>query len=68
MLLVKRVRFDATLPATPCTPEMREKMQEVAQREEMSLAEVQRAAFSLFLSEIDNSVISDANEVSEVQS
>lgn len=66
-VIEKRVRFDAQLPATPCTPEMRKRIQELAQREGMSMAEIQRAALSLFLSAADNSVISDTNPVSEAQ-
>lgn len=68
MFDVKRVRLDALLPATPCTPQMREKMRELAQREGASLAELQRAAFSLFLSQADNLVSDQENPVSEVKS
>jgi hypothetical protein len=68
MFIVKRVRFDALLPATPCSAEMREKMQQLAQREGASLAELQRSAFSLFLSESDKLVSGEEKPVSEVQS
>lgn len=39
------------LPATPCTPEMRESITVLARAKGVSLAEIQRQAFSLFLSE-----------------
>lgn len=68
MLVIKRVRFDSLLPATPCTPKMREEMQELAKREGVSLAELQRAAFSLFLSEDAKLVIEQEIKVSEVKS
>lgn len=42
-------KYTVTLPATPCVPEMREDMLEQAKARGVSLAEVQRLAFSLFL-------------------
>mgnify|MGYP000411161421 CR=1 FL=1 len=45
----KKPRFNAQLPATPCTEEMRVRVVEIARRRGMSLAEVQRAALSFFL-------------------
>lgn len=47
---VKRARLTAQLPPTPCTPEMEKEMRDVARELEISVAEAQRAAFSLFLS------------------
>ena len=38
------------LPSTPCTPEMRNQVVEVAQKTWKSLAEIQREAIDLFLS------------------
>lgn len=38
------------LPATPCTPEMRERFLSIVDSEGKSIAEMQRTAFSLFLS------------------
>ena len=46
----KRAIYTELLPSTPSTPEMREQMLHVAQERGVSLAEVQREAFSLFLS------------------
>jgi hypothetical protein len=37
------------LPPTPCTPELREKMVNVAKDGKRSLADVQREAFEFFL-------------------
>lgn len=39
------------LPPTPCTPKMREMVLAVARERNVSIAEIQRAAISLFLSE-----------------
>ena len=47
---VKRDLFDATLPATPCTDEMSQKMRGVAEEHGFSLALLQRIAFDFFLS------------------
>ncbi len=52
------------LPATPCTPEMREAIVEVAEKRSTSVAEIQRAAFSLFL---ENNVSSTSTKESPAQ-
>lgn len=52
----KKVRLTAFIPPTPCTKEMREKVAEVAKKEGVSMAEIMRAAVSLFLSScVENS-------------
>ncbi len=53
MTLTRRPRYIAQLPATPCTPQMREQMVEIAERRGVSLAEVQREAYSFFLAHDD---------------
>jgi dsDNA-binding SOS-regulon protein len=55
-----KARYTQFLPSTPCKPEMRDEMLELARKKGVSLAELQREAFSLFLSQnysnaIDNS-------------
>lgn len=37
MNIIRRVKYEATLPATPCTKELREKMVSVAQQEGASV-------------------------------
>lgn len=56
----KKAVMIASLPPTPCTPQMREKMLEVADREGVSIAEIQRSAFSLFLASFDTKSINTA--------
>lgn len=46
----KKAKFTVLLPATPCTPEMKEVMQNIAKEKEVSIASLQREAYSLFLS------------------
>lgn len=48
-MTTKRNRFTASLPPTPCTPEMRERMVAIADQEGKSLADLQRSAMTLFL-------------------
>lgn len=52
--LKKRVTFDSQLPATPCTPQMRERVEDIAKLHNMSLADVQRSAMRFFLAEYDS--------------
>lgn len=46
-------RLSSQLPPTPCSAEMRARMSSIAESEGRSLADVQRDAFSLFLSKYD---------------
>lgn len=46
----KKKILSAQLPATPCTPEMRDNLVKVAEQQGRSLADLQRSAISLFLS------------------
>lgn len=50
-MLKRRERLTAQLPPTPCTPEMRRQVEELASKGEMSIAEFQRQVMSLFLAE-----------------
>jgi len=50
----RKIHYPAQLPPTPCTRDMRERIVRVADERAISIAEVQREAFALFLSSIDN--------------
>lgn len=59
-------RMTAFLPPTPCTPEMRQRVEAYAEKEGRSIAEVQRDALSLFFARIDtNGVNNDTERVKE---
>lgn len=47
--MAKRKILTAQLPPTPCTPEMRSRVVELAESEGRSIAEIQRDAITLFL-------------------
>ena len=49
----KRAVLTVTLPPTPCTPEMREDLVGLARQRNQTIAEIQREAFSLFLSTVN---------------
>lgn len=49
MSRTKRRQFLSILPATPCTPEMRDQVITIAESRGVSVAELQRDALSLFL-------------------
>jgi hypothetical protein len=61
MKTYKKARYTAQLPPTPCTPEMRQRMIDVAEEKGESVAHLQREAIALFLSENDrNSIINES--------
>lgn len=45
----QRKKFTEFLPSTPCTPEMRSQIVEIAGEQGRSVADVQRNAFAFFL-------------------
>lgn len=45
----KKQVYTEQLPATPCTPQMRGSLQEIALAQGKSMAEIQRQAVALFL-------------------
>lgn len=49
--------MSAHLPATPCHPEMRDRLLGVAKEQGRSIADIQREAFSIFLSKFDTGSI-----------
>lgn len=61
-IAIKRERYSAKLPATPCTPSMREIVQTVAQKEGVTLAELQRFAIDFFLQNYDRKTVNDWQE------
>lgn len=62
----KRAVLTVTLPPTPCTPEMREKMVALASVSNKTIAEIQREAFSLFLLTNDRESIITEREVESI--
>lgn len=58
----RRPVFVSLLPATPCTPEMREELTKVADENNISMAEVLRRAFALFLQGNDSKTIYNDSE------
>lgn len=58
-----RKYYTSQLPATPCTTDMRKKMESVALSKGVSLAEIQRVAIDIFLSQLatENSKVLDNN-------
>lgn len=58
-------RMSALLPPTPCTPEMREQMVMIAGMQGRSIADIQRDAISLFLSNIGSKTINNDNLIVE---
>jgi len=67
MATSKRAVLTAQLPPTPCTPQMREKLVEVARQRNITIAEIQRQAFSLFLSSADTLTSNITSRSSELE-
>lgn len=66
-----RAKMTSQLPATPVTPEMRDSVVAIADREKRSISDIVRQAISLFLSNSDSkaiNIVSNATVESEVQS
>jgi hypothetical protein len=59
MATSKRPVLTAQLPPTPCTPEMRETLVTLAKNNNVSIADIQRQAFSLFLRGCDSKTITE---------
>lgn len=57
----KRI-YTEQMPPTPCTPDMRRNLYDIALERGVSLASIQREAYSLFLSEIGSKAYTDDSE------
>jgi len=55
--MARQAQMVAQLPPTPCTQEMRDQVVDFADREGVSIAEVQRQALSLFFTLSDRESI-----------
>lgn len=64
-----RQKYTSRLPATPCTPAMRAELERASIKAGCTLAEMQRAAVSLFLTQIGTeSTDNDTDSVKEQES
>lgn len=61
MATSKKPVLTAQLPPTPCTPQMRELIVKNAMQRNITIAEIQRQAFSLFLS--SNTIQNSTDEI-----
>lgn len=55
--MATKKRMDQQLPPTPCTQAMRESLIKIAEKEGRSIADLQREAIALFLSNFDTDSI-----------
>lgn len=55
--MAKKRLLTAQLPITPCTPEMRDNMETLAENRGVSIATIQREAYSFFLSSVNSKAI-----------
>lgn len=58
-----KAKYPNLLPATPCSPEMDEQIRHIAAEQGISVADVQRAAFSLFLRRNYRQTIVDNSQI-----
>ena len=54
-------KYKFTLPATPCTEEMRDKIVAYSRMKGQSISETKREAFALFLSKIGHNVTNETS-------
>lgn len=54
---MKRARLTAYLPATPCTPQFRDKIVSIAEEQNRSIADVTREALEFFLTRFDKNIV-----------
>lgn len=67
MATSKRPVLTAQLPPTPCTPEMRKDVVGLAEKQNITIAEIQRQAFALFLRVNDTNCINEETKFTEPQ-
>jgi len=60
--MARYAQLTAELPPMRCTPELRDRIVAIADRERISIAEVQRQALSLFLTERDRESIAQTTK------
>lgn len=60
-----RERYKSRLPATPCTAELRDSIKNVALKQGIPIAELQRFAFRFFLDEYVSKYSNDDNQADE---
>jgi hypothetical protein len=67
-LVTRRKKLTERLPATPCTPAMRDAVFAVAEDQGRSIADIQRDAITLFLRKNGSKTIKNVSTTIEVQS
>lgn len=65
LLIQKPERFDAFLPPTPVTQEMRDRVEALAERESVSKAHIVRLALAFFLRQDVNNSDTERQEVEQ---
>jgi dsDNA-binding SOS-regulon protein len=55
---MSRAKLTSSLPPTPCTPDMRARVEKISKDKGVSLAEIQRDAIALFLAKSERKSIS----------
>lgn len=59
---MSRAKLTSSLPPTPCTPDMRAKVEQMSKDKGVSLAEIQRDAIALFLAKNDRKSINSVKK------
>lgn len=61
-MVLKRPRLDGLLPRTAVSEDTVVKFKAIAAKEKVTVSELQRAAYALFLQNYDSKAINDCNE------
>lgn len=59
---MSRRKLTSSLPPTPCTPDMRAKVEQISKDKGVSLAEIQRDAITLFLARNERQTIKNVKK------
>jgi hypothetical protein len=63
-----KAKYESMLPATPCSPELRKQIEQAAKQRGVSIAEIQREAFTFFLSgNYSQTIVSNSQTIQECQ-
>jgi len=63
-----QAKYPSILPATPCPAELRKRIEQAARKKGVSIAEIQREAFTFFLSgNYSETIVSDSQSIQECQ-